>query len=340
MNILITSAGRRDYLVKWFLEALGEKGQIFVGNSHGISPCFTLTNNHILTPSIYDDQYVPFLMEFCEAHKIKAIVPLHDCDVEQLNLQKEKFSKRGINILGPTAQSSMICHDKWSTYKFLTEASIDTAVSFISLEKSIRAIELSQVSFPLILKPRWGMGSINILVAHDLIELHHKHELLIKEIQSDPLFRTYVDEPRTSVIIQEKLNGQEYGLDVLNDFGGNPVCVVPKIKLSMRSGETDAAQIIEDPELKKLGSKIGALLGHSGNLDIDVFVDNDRTSILELNCRFGGGYPFSHVAGVNFPGCIVAWLLGEIPLKKWMTYKSGTIGVKGVSVAALKKHSD
>lgn len=33
--------------------------------------------------------------------------------------------------------------------------------------------------------------------------------------------------------------------------------------------------------------------------------------VLELNCRFGGQYPFSHLAGVNYPKQIVRWLLGE-----------------------------
>ncbi len=27
-----------------------------------------------------------------------------------------------------------------------------------------------------------------------------------------------------------------------------------------------------------------------------------------MNCRFGGGYPFSHLSGANLPGAIIKWL--------------------------------
>ena len=38
---------------------------------------------------------------------------------------------------------------------------------------------------------------------------------------------------------------------------------------------------------------------------------NGDYCVLELNPRFGGGYPFSYEAGVNMPKAIISWLKGE-----------------------------
>ena len=44
---------------------------------------------------------------------------------------------------------------------------------------------------------------------------------------------------------------------------------------------------------------------------MDVFVVDKVPYVLELNARFGGGYPFSHFAGVDLPKAIVKWIDGE-----------------------------
>ena len=38
---------------------------------------------------------------------------------------------------------------------------------------------------------------------------------------------------------------------------------------------------------------------------------NGDYCVLELNPRFGGGYPFSYEAGVNMPKAIIEWVKGN-----------------------------
>ncbi len=57
--------------------------------------------------------------------------------------------------------------------------------------------------------------------------------------------------------------------------------------------------------------KLGENLHHIGNLDVDVFEKDGKYYVLELNPRFGGGFPFSYEAGVNFPKAIIEWLKGN-----------------------------
>ena len=80
----------------------------------------------------------------------------------------------------------------------------------------------------------------------------------------------------------------------------------------MRAGETDIAEtIVGDARFDALAKAISAALPCPGNMDVDVFDDGGALRVLEMNARFGGGYPFSHMAGVDLPRALVAWLRGE-----------------------------
>ena len=98
----------------------------------------------------------------------------------------------------------------------------------------------------------------------------------------------------------------------MNDLSGNNIAVSVKRKLAMRAGETDKAVTVDNPELRRIGALIGENLHHIGNLDMDIMQRaNGDFCVLELNPRFGGGFPFSYEAGVNFPKAIIEWLQGR-----------------------------
>lgn len=93
----------------------------------------------------------------------------------------------------------------------------------------------------------------------------------------------------------------------------------------MRAGETDKAMSVIDPEFEVLGKKISENLKHIGNLDCDVFKSKDNLYVLELNPRFGGGYPFSHEAGINTAAIYIEWLLGRRDISRFNNYKEGLL---------------
>ena len=101
-------------------------------------------------------------------------------------------------------------------------------------------------------------------------------------------------------IVQRKLKGIEYQVDILNDDNGNYVTHCVKRKISMRNGQTDKAEIASMEILNILIKLISITVKHRGCLDCDIMFDKDHYYVLDLNPRFGGGYMFTHAAGMNF----------------------------------------
>ena len=97
----------------------------------------------------------------------------------------------------------------------------------------------------------------------------------------------------------------------------------------MRAGETDVAKTVSPEIYNNIAIKLSKGLKHIGNLDVDIFKTvDDKIFVLELNCRFGGQYPFSHLAGVNYPKQIVKWLLGEDTDKSLLVAKENVLSCK------------
>jgi carbamoyl-phosphate synthase large subunit len=146
--------------------------------------------------------------------------------------------------------------------------------------------------------------------------------------------------PEEAFIFQQWWPGQEYGLDVVNDLDGRYAATLARQKLVMRVGNTDRAITVAEPRLERLGKNIGERLGHIGCLDCDVLATENGLMVLDLNPRFGGGYPFSHLAGANLPAALIAWANGEELDSSWLKSKPGVTSAKYDGVAVVGSFID
>ena len=319
MNILLTSVGRRTYMVNYFKHALHGSGFVYASNSI-MTYTLTQADGYVITPCIYDDRYIDFLLDYCKKKDISALISLFDIDLPVLSLNKEKFEGNGIKLIVSNYNVTKLCNDKWKTYLFLKSLGLPQVKSFLGLDDVRQSIAKKEIFFPLILKPRWGMGSIGIYEVCNEIELNVLYAKLHNEIFGTYLKYESVIDSDSCIIIQEKIKGQEYGLEVLNDLQGNYVTTFAKKKIAMRAGETDIAETIDASEFIKTSICIATQLKHIGVLDIDCFKTiNGDCIILEMNCRFGGQYPFTHNAGVDLPLQIIRWLNGMDTDFKFLT---------------------
>lgn len=331
MNIMLTSAGRRSYMVNYFKKAVN--GKVYVGNCNENAVSFLYADESVVTPFIYEDGYIDFLLKYCERKNITVIVPLFDVDLYILAMNKELFKKRGIHVIVSDVSVIETCNDKWKMKCFLERNGVLTPRTYLYIDEAVKAIGRRELKFPLIIKPRWGMGSIGVYEANDIEELKILYYKAKREIKETYLRYESKQDYAKSILIQEKIIGKEYGADIINDLKGRYQNTIVKEKYSMRAGETDIAIIKRNDIIEKLGKKISKKLRHIANLDADFIVTNERElHVIDLNARFGGGYPFSHCAGVDLPRAIIMWLQGNQVQEELLIPQFNVKGYKEINV--------
>ncbi len=335
INILFTSAGRRGYLVRYFKEAMiseGISGKTHAINSSPICPAFIDADCYAVAPLSYDSEYIPFLLDYSLKNNISLIVSLLDTDLAVLSNHKATFKEHGIEMVisDPTVVS--VCNDKYETFQFLCTNGFDAPKTYCDLGILKTDLKNDRIHFPLMVKPRWGTGSISVNKANSIQELEFLYSMARETALSSFLKYESRKNAGACVVMQEYISGEEYGVDIVNDLKGNYCSSIIKRKLVMRSGETDCAITTHNECIEDLGLHVSNKLRHIGNLDVDVIVTDSGPYIIDMNARFGGGYPFSHVAGANVPRAIIRWLLHKEVPTEMISAEPGILAQKNIEI--------
>ena len=276
MNTLLVNPGRRNYFVKYFLD-LSKKFnlKIFLIDPNKNIPSFKVSKKtkNFICPDLKNKKiFKVFLRKFVKKNKIKVIFPFSEYEQEVLSLEKNYYKKNGVDVIISNSNIIRICSNKVNTYKFLNRHKISSPklFNFKKVKKNL----------PNVIKKKNGSGSVSQIVLKD------KNIIPVKEDKN--------------FIYQKFHNAQEYGVDILNDLNGNFLHFTVKKKIAMRAGDTDRAIIVNPKRFKNLAKTISKNLRHVGNLDVDFLLIKEKIYVLDLNPRFGGGYPFTHEYGYNY----------------------------------------
>lgn len=336
MNILLTSVGRRGYLVDYFKEALKGDGHVFAANTHARTDGMLRSDHSIVVPKASDPSFPSTLRDLCKQHSVDILISLHDWEIPYISLISSELYDQGTQCIIPKMPIVDTCLDKWKMIQFVESLGLHHPKTFLHPDGAKAALQSAEISYPLILKPRFGHGSIGIEIIHSLEELDLGYSLSTLRNQHNHGLSLFQTEHRSTVLIQEFVDGTEYGLDIVNNLSGEYQCTLIKEKISMRSGETDSAITRNRPPLEACGRTLANHLCHPAIIDVDVKQSKQGViHILDINPRFGGGYPFSHVAGANIPAAIIAWSRGEEPDPVWLRVQPDIFAYKGIQMHSL-----
>jgi carbamoyl-phosphate synthase large subunit len=325
MNILLTCAGRRNYLVAFFQSELAGRGRVIACDASIAAPALAVADEGIIVPPMSDAGYFDALLSICEEQQVRLLISVNDLELGGLARHAAQFHDLGTIPVVADRTVIATCQDKWATFNLLSSSGIPTPATYLGPERVREALASGAAKFPLILKPRWGSSSFGLERIEDDRELSLAYEWGMIQVRRSNYWNLSQGDCENCLVFQEQLLGDEYGLDVVNDLEGNHAATLMRRKLVMRFGNTDRAITVDDHRLEQLGELIGRRLRHVGSLDCDAMMTESGPQVLDLNPRIGGGYPFSHVAGANLPAALIAWANGEEVDPAWFKPRPGVV---------------
>lgn len=282
MRILILSCGTRYKLIEYFKDRNNGFNKVVATDCSEYAPALYIADSFYVVPRMNEPTYLDKLYQICQNEHIDVILPLQEEELLLIAKERAKFEQIGILVAISGYEQLKLCKDKYELSSYLNDREIPAIKTFLA-EDILKEENWTREVF---VKPRYGAGSVGAIKVGSRQFL----EALVKENDSEQL------------VVQPYIEGKEYGVDVYVDYiSGEIVTVFCKEKLRMRAGETEKSRSVKILQIEKLVSEAVLKLGLKGALDMDIFECQGKYYILEINPRFGGGYPHAYECGINFP---------------------------------------
>lgn len=322
LNVLVTAASRRVPLIRAFrqaISAMNTGGAVVVADVNALSPAVYCADRAWRVSFASDPGYIDELLHICERESIGLLVPTIDDELPLVGGARDRFARIGTRVAASDRRVAEICNDKFETSRYLIGHGIAAARSYLPSALP------QDLQLPLFIKPRHGRGGVGAFAATNRRELE--------------FFLTYV----ADAVVQEHLSGPEYTIDMLCDFGGRPLSVVPRERVVIRAGVSDRGRTVHHQALVDIALACAHAFTFVGAVNIQCRLVGGHPVIFEINPRFSGGIPLTIAAGADFPGMLAALALGRpVPpalgafaAGLWMTNYESSIFVTDCQIAPL-----
>jgi len=291
-NVLILSAGRRVDLVEAFQNALRQHlpdARVYATDLvPARSSACHVADGAFTVPRAGAPDYIDALLSLCDRHDIGLVIPTIDTELLTLSQHASRFANIGSKavISDPTLVTA--CRDKRRTAQLFAQLDIDQP----------RLYGVGDIPIPCFCKPVDGSRSIGAMPI----------------LTPDALRPELVADARNMFMEWIGPDHQEFTMDAYYNRHGELCCLVPRERLEVRSGEVSKGATRRNGVYDYFLLKLRHLRGAIGCLTVQTFYQPDTHAFkaLEINPRFGGGYPLTHAAGANYPDWLIReYLLGE-----------------------------
>jgi len=212
-----------------------------------------------------------------------------------------ELAKRGVNILGSSADTIDMCEDRERFEAILEKLGVNRpkGYSVVNEKEALEAAE--NLGFPVLMRPSYVLGGQNMIIAFNETDVKEYAKIIYAQQQDNP------------VLVDKYLGGLEIEVDALCD--GTDI-LIPGImehveRTGIHSGDSIAiyppTHISDEMRIKiyEVTKKICLEIGAYGLINIQYIVLNEELYIIEVNPRASRTVPYlSKVTGI--PMCDVA----------------------------------
>lgn len=304
-NVLVPAAGRRVELIQAFQADLAARlpgARVFATDMQPeLSPACQVADGAFRLPSVSDPAYAESLLSLCHDAEVGLVVPTIDTELLLLARERDRFAAEGVNLVISDHALILNCRDKRRTAALFDEIGVETPAIY----------PRDAIRFPAFAKPYDGSRSIGAVALMS-------PEALTPELLADEklMFMEFVGPDHV-----------EYTVDVYYDRGGALRCLVPRQRLEVRSGEVSKGVTRRGALYDELLPRLSRIKGARGCLTIQFFVNHETGACagIEINPRFGGGFPLSWAAGAHYTAWLIDEYLLDRPVPFYDGWKSGLV---------------
>lgn len=286
-NILFITRVDRTYLVQKLVQYIDKNYQdkkIIVASDDSFNCAIKYAHEFVNLDNNNPEEHIKQLIK---VYHVGGIFVASNYDLKLILQIKTWLQENGIKWFAPDEETLSICLSKQKSHNFLSNIGILVPPLF-----KIKELEDFN-QFPVILKPSDGQGSFNVVEASSVEEV-----LLYSHVIKD-------------MIIEKKIFGKEYTVDCFNDFNGNMILCVPRLRLSILGARASVSKIELNKNIIKTGIKLAQNLKITGPWNFQLFLEYGNILVHDINPRIASGINFSIESGFPFHKLIIEYLMGN-----------------------------
>jgi carbamoyl-phosphate synthase large subunit len=297
-RVLVTGAGGN--VAQGILKALAASGLASWVVSTDVNPCSVglfLTDMGYAVPRADSPEFAEVLSDIIRREQIDIV--LVGADAETLHLARLRASleaETGCTLVVSPADVVARCHDKWLTSLWFQENGLLHPHTVLAGDRQAVADLVGLVGYPLVVKPRTGFASRDVLLVH-------RAELL------EAACARFGD----SAIVQEHV-GEPSGEYTATAFAVQPGLVPAALVMhrELLQGTSVRVEPLDDPVVRAEVIRWAELLGGIGPLNFQFRATSRGPVCFEVNARFSGTMGVRYHFGYNDTAMAVRhFALGE-----------------------------